>query len=106
MRDMPRYFYRGSGKGPKAGPDERKLQILRILHKNEPKWTSPRAVVKELGINITNAQNLLVYYESKDKIVKTTKAELGKYELAVYRLIDHGRYVLRELERQFAGKLL
>ena len=105
MRDVPRYFYRGSGKHPKAGRDERKLQILRIIKKNNPKWTKPSTAAKEIGITITNAQNLLTFYK-KHGLVETKQARLGKFKLAVYRLTDHGRYRLQQLERQFAGKLL
>jgi len=103
---LPKYFFRGSYRGhPKAARDERKLQILRILNKNNPKWVKPATVAKELGINVINARNLLTFYK-RHGLVEIKRAKLGKYELAVYRLIDHGRYELQQLERQFAGRLL
>lgn len=106
MRYAPKYFFRGSyAAHPKAGRGERMLQILRILNKNNPKWTKPATVSKEIGIMITNAQNLLTFYKKRG-LVEPRLTKLGKYELAVYRLTDHGRYELQQLEREFVGKIV
>lgn len=102
----PRYFSRGDyGNHPRARAGERELQILRILSKNAPKWVAPSTFSKELGIKITNAQNLLKKYKKRG-LVEAKRAKLGKYELAVYRLIEHGRWELQQLESQFAGRLV
>jgi len=106
MSSFPTYFFRGTYRGsPKAPSEERKLQILRILNKIDPKWTAPSTTTKELGISIVNARNLLRGYAERGA-VKGTSAKLGKYKLTVYRLTDHGRYELDRLEKKFAGKMV
>ena len=103
---MPEYYFRGSYKGQsKARRYARELQILRILNENNPKWTSQRFVADKLKINIVNARNLLNLY-TEQALAKIDKTKMGKYKISIYKLTDHGRYELQQLEMKFAGELV